>query len=488
MRGATGLTMINRSFDQFIMATLGTAALIGTAAIDQGMAAGSELSYSCVLTGEQEAPPVSSSGLGGGSFIIDTDANTVSYRIVFTGLTAAETAAHIHGFTDPGAGAGVQHDLGLGNPKVGVWAYDEVDEGDILAGKAYVNVHSGAFPGGEIRGQIVPLNASLNGDQEVPPVTTTGSGWGTFTIDTDTNELSYYIQYFGLTANETAAHIHGTALHGSGGGVQHDLGVGNPKIGTWTYPESRELALISGQMYVNIHSGNFPAGEIRGQIVPIVVPIDGEQEVPPTAPSGAGVGLFAFDTESNELSCDIRFGGLTGAQTAAHIHGFAPPGESAGVLRDLGTGSPTVERWNYGADQEPGILEGLTYVNIHSATFPGGEIRGQIQGFYCPPATVDVASATITRPFQLAPSTPNPFATRTTVRFSIPEAMPVRLIVIDAQGRQVRKLLGGTLVAGEHPIGWDGRDDVGRPVASGVYHYVLETPTGRTARQVTLLK
>ena len=47
---------------------------------------------------------------------------------------------------------------------------------------------------------------------------------------------------------------------------------GSPKVGTWNYPQASEDALLSGRLYVNIHSATSPGGEIRGQIVPVVVP------------------------------------------------------------------------------------------------------------------------------------------------------------------------------------------------------------------------
>ncbi|RMF79859.1 MAG: CHRD domain-containing protein, partial [Planctomycetota bacterium] len=232
-----------------------------------------------VITGAQEVPGVVSNALGCGTFRIDTAANTVDYYIVFSGLTAAETAAHIHGYADPGAGAGVVHPLPLGSPKIGTWTYAEADESNILAGKAYVNIHSAAFPAGEIRGQIVTHYATIDGAQEAPPNASPAQGWAVFNIDTNANTLGYHIVH--NAAGETAAHIHGFAAHGANSGVVHPLPLGSPKIGVWNYPEADEPAILDGMTYVNIHTGAFPAGEIRGQVVRTVSPIDAMQEVPP---------------------------------------------------------------------------------------------------------------------------------------------------------------------------------------------------------------
>ncbi len=74
---------------------------------------------------------------------------------------------------------------------------------------------------------------------------------------------------------------------------------------------------------------------------------------------------------------------------------------------------------------------------------------------------------------RLLPNVPNPFNPRTTLRFSLARAERVRLAIVDARGRQVRQLLDATLPAGNHESVWNGADDSGRAVASGVYRMVL---------------
>ena len=107
-------------------------------------------------------------------------------------------------------------------------------------------------------------------------------------------------------------------------------------------------------------------------------PINGAQETPPIVTPGMGTGMFLVDTNTNTLFYHITFSGLVGTETGAHIHGFAPPGTPAGVLFGLPLGSPKIGAIVYTNPQEPDILAGLTYVNIHSTFAPGGEIRGQV--------------------------------------------------------------------------------------------------------------
>ncbi len=473
-----------------VFAAILVVVLVAAAVVLPGAAAAAVHTYGCVLDGRQEVPPTSSPALGGGQFIIDTDANTVQYRIVFTGLTAAESGAHVHGPAGPGTNGGVLDALAVGNPKVGTWNYAEAQEADILAGKTYVNIHTTAFPGGEIRGQITPLNAALDGEQEVPPVATPARGWGVFQIDTVTKELHYYIQVGGLTGAETGSHIHGPALHGINAAVAEALPVGNLKVGTWTYDASEEEGILNGHYYVNVHTNTHPSGEIRGQIVPTVVPLDGRQEVPPVASPGAGVALLSVDWVSNTLSYDVRFANLSGAETMAHIHGYAPPGSNGGVLEVLALGDRKLGTWAFGPANQPPVLDGRTYFNVHTTVVPSGEIRGQIMGLPGD-ATSDVEAGMeplAKNALSLTRMAPNPLSGQGAIQFQLERPGAVRIELFDSQGRLVREFGEREYVAGAHVAPWDGRDGAGRPVGSGVYHYVLRTAEGRVSRPVNVIR
>lgn len=462
--------------------------LAAAGTLDLALAADT-VTYTCVLSAEQEVPTNTSLGFGGGTFVIDTDANTMTYHIVYADLAGNETGAHIHGMSDPGANSGVVHGLPLGSVKTGVWNFAEAQEADILAGKTYVNVHTTVVGSGEIRGQIVSMNARLDGGQEVPANASTASGWGTFVVDTVANTLSYHIAYFGL-AGESGAHIHGSAGHGGNAGVVHALPLGTPKIGTWSYVEAQEADLLAGKMYVNVHTAAVPSGEIRGQIVPVVAPIDATQEVPANASTGTGIALISIDESLNQLGYDIRYGGLAGAETAAHIHGFAAPGVNAGVQFNLGVGVRKLGVWTYPAGNQPEILNGLTYVNIHSSVVGSGEIRGQIQGFgqlECDEA-VDVPEIAAAPRLRLGAASPNPFRANTTIDFSLTRETDVKLQVLDVTGRVVRTLVSESLGAGDHEAAWDGRNDLGAASASGVYFYRLETQDESETRPVVHLR
>lgn len=114
------------------------------------------------LDGLQESPANASPGTGQATVVVDTDANTLTYTLTFSGLVAAQTAAHIHGFANPGTNAGVLFGIGVGSPLSNTWNYLEAQEADILSGQSYFNVHTTSFPNGEIRGQLVADPVSVD--------------------------------------------------------------------------------------------------------------------------------------------------------------------------------------------------------------------------------------------------------------------------------------------------------------------------------------
>ena len=108
--------------------------------------------------------------------------------------------------------------------------------------------------------------------------------------------------------------------------------------------------------------------------------LTGTQETPVNASPATGTGSFTLNSVTHMLSYNISFSGLTGTETAAHIHCCASPGTPAGVLFPLPAGNPKIGSVGpLSAQNESDLNAGLMYVNIHtSPNFAGGEIRGQI--------------------------------------------------------------------------------------------------------------
>ena len=110
--------------------------------------------------------------------------------------------------------------------------------------------------------------ATLSGAEEVPAVTTAGTGTADVRYNSNSQMLSWSVTHSGLSGPVTAAHIHGPAGPGQNAGVLipfTNVGAGTITGEAKITPE--QLAqLTSGQWYVNLHTAARPAGEIRGQL------------------------------------------------------------------------------------------------------------------------------------------------------------------------------------------------------------------------------
>lgn len=83
---------------------------------------------------------------------------------------------------------------------------------------------------------------------------------------------------------------------------------------------------------------------------------------------------------------------------------------------------------------------------------------------------------------------PNPFNPETTIRFSIRDASPVTLEVYNVKGQRIRTLVNETKVSGNHEVTWNGKDDNGRNVSSGIYYYKMTAGNYNTTKKMILIK
>ena len=123
------------------------------------------------------------------------------------------------------------------------------------------------------------------------------------------------------------------------------------------------------------------ASSAPAEIIQFAATLDGVQadECNGTGSAGTGSGAFALDTETGVVSYEITFTGLGSPENAAHVHGPAEACADAGILYGLPSGSPKVDiSPPLTAEEQADMRAGRHYVNIHSDTFSGGEIRGQI--------------------------------------------------------------------------------------------------------------
>jgi len=105
-------------------------------------------------------PPNPSPGTGSLDARLNTDSRVLKWKVTYAGLTGPVTAAHFHGPAAPGVNAGVVVPFSgdLSSPVTGESTLTSAQVADLMAGKWYVNLHTAAHPGGELRGQVNPNN------------------------------------------------------------------------------------------------------------------------------------------------------------------------------------------------------------------------------------------------------------------------------------------------------------------------------------------
>ena len=337
---------------------------------------------SVALNGAQENPAVTTASTGSGVLIIDTESGDVSGSINTFGITGS--AAHIHTGT---VGANGPVIIPLTQTSTGVWSVPDgakltSEQLDAMrAGTLYVNVHTAANPGGEIRGQVgrQVYYATMLGAQEVPANVSTATGTGVYVFDPETKTLSGTVT---TSVTGTVAHMHTGAI-GVAAGVTFPF-TGGP--GTWTLPatvltDAQVTSLQSGNFYANVHSAAFPGGEVRGQLyLPAkFANLSGAQEVPGNSSAASGIGWLSVNPFTKAVAARTETTGITA--TNAHAHNAAAGVAGPVVLPQTQT-SPGIWTSAPTATLTDALLialmKGELYLNVHSAAFPGGEIRGQL--------------------------------------------------------------------------------------------------------------
>ncbi|HEX6810589.1 MAG TPA: CHRD domain-containing protein [Planctomycetota bacterium] len=344
--------------------------------------------YSAALEGAQEVPPVATTGRGWSVVRFDVATSTVRVFVHYEGLTGPPIAAHMHqgvvGVNGPivvGLAASGPNSMSGSGPLTPAQATALATSG------MYVNVHTAANPGGEIRGQVVASASTrfttvMSGSQEVPPVVSTGTGVVVAYLHEPENRIVWMIDSSGLT-NVIAAHFHqapvgvsGPIIVNFGGGAGDYAGVSG------RLTNAQVAAFKAGGIYANVHTSANPGGEIRGQMMMdagdhFVASLAGTQEVPPTPSAGLGRAALIL-SPNGTLTLTGAFAGTTGPPIAAHVH-FAPPGVNGPIVFPIATpGTSLTASFTPNATDLTNLRAGNWYVNIHTAAFPGGEIRAQL--------------------------------------------------------------------------------------------------------------
>lgn len=232
--------------------------------------------------------------------------------------------------------------------------------------------------------------ANLSGAQEVPPNGSAGTGFGRVTLNQAETQITASVYFSGLGSIATAGHIH-AAPPAMNGAIQFNLippaaTSGQVVNRTFAITPAQVVNLKAGHLYINIHTNSSPGGEIRGQLdpsTPFTATLNGGQEVPATSSTATGTASVSLNAAKTQALVSIDWTGLTGNASAAHVHS-ATAGTNGPIICDLSpaaaaSGSVVDKLCPLTAPQATALESDGLYINVHSAMFPDGEIRGQLQ-------------------------------------------------------------------------------------------------------------
>ncbi len=325
------------------------------------------------------------------------EGNTVTINAVFDSLSGPVIGCHFHKGVSSGTGGTFTNFLTniRGNRLYVKTTLTDAQIGDMMEDSVYFNVHTTANGSGEIRGQMVfetdyLFDVIATGSQEIPAVTSTASAVGTFNISrllfTTGNKIDYKVTVNGLSGAITGAHLHYGAF-GASGSVAYPLAFsGNTLTGSLTVPFTFLDSIFRGLIYMNIHTAANPNGEVRGQVfyegsgIGFDAAIDGAQAVPTNTSTAKGTMYANIRSTLDTLDYAVLVTGIV--PNNAHFHKGAV-GVSGGVivaLAPVGASFPNLYAGK--VPMTPALIDAFIkdsmYVNIHSAAFPNGEIRGQV--------------------------------------------------------------------------------------------------------------
>jgi hypothetical protein len=123
------------------------------------------------------------------------------------------------------------------------------------------------------------------------------------------------------------------------------------------------------------------ANAARTEVLSYKAELNASNEVPQNQSKGTGSVTVTYDTVEKKLSWTGSYSGLSGPVTAAHFHGPAAAGRNAGVALGIATGNlPAAFDGSATLNDASAayLMAGRWYINLHTATFPAGEIRGQV--------------------------------------------------------------------------------------------------------------
>ncbi len=380
--------------------------------------------YAFDLCSEQEVPAATGAEnvAGSGLVAFNRDKDEMHLMVVVNELTSAFTGAHIHNAPVGEKGSNVfaftDHFMNGGaflyaTPNSEAAFTDTIAQ-MIQMGNAYINIHTENNTSGELRGQIVKtldcpilpipveipaisitdpqfsqdlvITTRLSGANEVPAVETNATGLATITFNEDMTQATLNATVSNLSSAFTKAHIHEAPAGENGSSIINltEEHIKSRMTKTFDIDKAFVAKLLTGQLYVNVHTENNGSGELRGQLAleapeSFVGTFSGANEVPAVETAATGIASLHYTEGTNTIELNAQWDGLSSAITKAHFH-IAPAGENGGsvfTLTDFIVGNTIKAKFPAG-DYLADLQNGNVYINIHTENHGSGAIRAQL--------------------------------------------------------------------------------------------------------------
>jgi len=345
--------------------------------------------------------------------------------------------------------------------------------------------------------QVDLFEVSLAGYNEVPPTQTVASGMASMRMVAADGVLEVTFSVMNLSADMTGAHIHLGSV-GQNGGVALNLApTGDSFSAAYDITGNAELvsAMRDGGAYVNVHTGAYPAGEVRGQVLSAgnSAPAESASVAPALVNVAGDSGAIAFsiswlpvaDPDGDAVNyllqsaSDANFTNIVGLSNLGRTNGISYTVEQAAEMFAMLSG------------MDPDS-DGTTAVFYHRVITTDGSLwnAGPASSTSLRRGAVTDTELGVELPaeFTLNGNYPNPFNPTTSISFDLPESAEVSVQLLDLLGREVMAIPSQTMQAGANQTVQINASSL----SSGIYLYrVIARGASETHMQVktmTLLK
>ncbi len=258
------------------------------------------------------------------------------------------------------------------------------------------------------------------------------------------------------------------------------------KFDDFMYNEDRNVTLNSGSIYLNTPVGIIPDNTVTGEddfSIPVFI----------SSVSGKNYSNYKFT-----LDYDTTYIKATGISTTATLSDQSTVSyniDTPGKIRVAGTSSGTFEGEGSLVDimfERTGPAAGTALLELNDFVFNNTDtftVKAGSVYLNAVNTSIENIIAAVPSGFSLKQNYPNPFNPETGIQFFIPKTTEISLEVYNILGQKIKTLYKGTKESGGYEVKWNGRDNQGKNVSSGIYLYVLRSKNGVTfTRKMTLLR